>query len=274
MKKTIVSSTLGLLLLFAGNVYAAEDETAVDPNSELYDTSRVIEEAEYELTEENSEKALLQDEYADDRLNEAEVSLDKGDEANAEELLEDYEEHVKQAEEDMEAAKENGEDISTVEETLVENSQKRSENLRALLEREDLPEEAKAGIAKALENQQKAEQNYLAARKKAEEAQEVAQEEAQEETQEKEQEKAQEKQEKAQEKAQEKQEKAQEKAQEKQEKAQEKAQAQQEKAQEKAQAQQEKAQEKAQAQQEKAQEKQEKAQEKASEQQGRASGRP
>ncbi|WP_156290368.1 DUF5667 domain-containing protein [Oceanobacillus salinisoli] len=226
MKKTIMSSIIfGLVLLFAGNVYADEDEAVVDPNSELYDTSRIIEEAEYDLTEENSEKVLLQDEYADDRLNEAELSLDEGNEEKAEELLEDYEEHVKQVEEDMEAAKEAGEDISAVEETVVENSQKRSENLRALLEREDLPEEAKAGITKALENQQKAEQNFLAAQKKAEEAQEKAKEQ-----QEKAQETAKEQQEKAQETAKEQQEKAQETAEEQQEQAQEKGKGQQERA--------------------------------------------
>jgi uncharacterized protein YoxC len=93
-----------------------------------------MEEAEYELTEENGEKALLQDEYADERLKEAEIVLEEGDEQKAEELMEDYNEHVQEIEQNIDAAKEAGEDISKVEEIVAENIKKRSENLSALLE--------------------------------------------------------------------------------------------------------------------------------------------
>ncbi|OIJ22395.1 hypothetical protein BKP45_07095 [Anaerobacillus alkalidiazotrophicus] len=169
MKKIITSITVGLLLI-GGNSYSAEEQEIIKPDSELYDTSRLIEEAEYELTEDNGEKALLQDEYADKRLSEAEMAFDEGDEQKAEELMEDYNEHMQEIEENIEAAKEAGDDISKVEEIVAENSQKRFENLQALLEREDLPEAAKLGIKKALENKKMAQQRFSEALKKAEAA--------------------------------------------------------------------------------------------------------
>lgn len=166
MKKMIASMTVGLLLM-GGNVFAAEGQEILDPNSDLYDTSRLMEEVEYELTEENGEKALLQDEYADARLNEAEVVLDEGDEQKAEELMEEYNEHLQEIEQNIEAAIEAGEDILQVEEIVAENSQKRSEKLSTLLERENLPEQAKVGIFKALENQKMAELKFMEALNKA-----------------------------------------------------------------------------------------------------------
>lgn len=169
MKKIITSITVGLLFI-GGNSYAAEEQEIINPDSELYDTSRLIEEAEYELTEDNGEKALLQDEYADKRLSEAEMAFDEGDEQKAGELMEDYNEHMQEIEENIEAAKEAGDDISKVEEIVAENSQKRFENLQALLEREDLPEAAKLGIKRALENKKMAQQRFSEALKKAEAA--------------------------------------------------------------------------------------------------------
>jgi hypothetical protein len=220
MKTIIAGATLGLLL-FGGNVYAAEDQEIVDPNSDLYDTSRSIEEAEYELTEDSGEKALLQDEYAGERLEETEVVLEEGDEEKADELMADYNESLQEIDQNIDAAKEAGEDVSDVEAIVTENSQKRSENLTALLDREDIPEEAKAGISKALENQQKAEQKFLEAQKKAEEARAKAEEKKEEAMKKAEEakEKAEEKREEANERAEEKREAANEKAEQKREKA-------------------------------------------------------
>lgn len=49
-------------------------ETVVTPDSELYDTIRLIEEGEFDLTEDSKEKALLQDEFAEKRENELETA--------------------------------------------------------------------------------------------------------------------------------------------------------------------------------------------------------
>jgi hypothetical protein len=180
MKKKVLCIVLGLTLLFAGQAFAEEDVEVVNPDSELYDTTREMEDAEYDLTEDTGEKILLQDQYAGERLDETEIALENGDQETSEELLEDYNEHVQERDKNIEEAKAAGEDITEVETVVAENSKKRSENLSALLEREDLPEGAKAGITKALENQEKAMQKLESAQEKAEAARQKGEEKAQE----------------------------------------------------------------------------------------------
>jgi hypothetical protein len=180
MKKKVLCIVLGLTLLFAGQTFAEEDVEVVNPDSELYDTTREMEDAEYDLTEDTGEKILLQDQYAGERLDETEIALENGDQETSEELLEDYNEHVQERDKNIEEAKAAGEDITEVETVVAENSKKRSENLSALLEREDLPEGAKAGITKALENQEKAMPKLESAKEKAEAARQKGDDKAQE----------------------------------------------------------------------------------------------
>ncbi|MCD8500735.1 MAG: DUF5667 domain-containing protein [Bacillaceae bacterium] len=136
---------------------AIHHETAViTPDFEVYETIRMIEEVEYELTEDVTEKISLQDEYADKRLAEIEEMVEAGLEDEIEELLKDYEKHMEEVEKVLEEAKEEETDLTDVEEVISEKNEKRFENLLLLLEREDLPEQAKAGISRAIANKHRA----------------------------------------------------------------------------------------------------------------------
>ncbi|KHF38704.1 DUF5667 domain-containing protein [Halalkalibacter okhensis] len=166
MKKLVIATTVCLLLV-AGVVHANQEKDIVSPESELYETVRVIEETTIELTKDPGEKTLLEDEYAKNRLLEAEEMLAVGNEEAAESSIDDYNEHMDAIEKNLAEAKERGKDISEVEVIINENMEKRSENLRSLLDRDDIPEQAKAGITKAIENQAKAKQRAEEARSQA-----------------------------------------------------------------------------------------------------------
>ncbi|MDR5658853.1 DUF5667 domain-containing protein [Serpentinicella sp. ANB-PHB4] len=177
MKKLIVTSMVGVLLI-SGTVYADEQQEVLTPESELYETIRLIENNEYELTEAYEEKALLQDEYADRRLEEMEEVLKEEDQEAAERLIEDYNEHIEEINKNLELGRGLGNDITNVESLVAQNSLKRSENLSTLLEREDIPEEAKEGISKAIENQNQVSERLAEALEKASQAREQAEERA------------------------------------------------------------------------------------------------
>ncbi|QOY36857.1 DUF5667 domain-containing protein [Anaerobacillus isosaccharinicus] len=153
-----------------------ENEAAVEvtTESDLYDTIRLIEEGEFDLTEDSKEKALLQDEFAEKRENELETAIETGNEEVVEKILEDQEQHLEAIESILEEAEAIGEDLTELEEVITEIIAKRSRNLLALLEREHLPEQAKAGIRKALANQERAMQRKTT---KESESNEVAVEE-------------------------------------------------------------------------------------------------
>jgi Domain of unknown function (DUF5667) len=289
--KKLLASGIVLGSLFVASTAVSAEETSpeiVSADSELYETVRVMEDTEYSLTESPEEKIILQDDYAEKRLLEAIEQLENGDEESAEELLNEYDEQVQHIEESLENAVDDNEDISNLETIVEENAKYLKENLLALLEREDLPDTAKAGITKALENQARAMKNFAKALEKAElammngnsnngskdkdeveenlddtnEAAEKADEEA-----EKAAEKAQEEAEKAEEKAREEAERAEEKAREEAERAEEKAREEakraEEKAKEEAKRAEEKVREEAKRTEEKAREEAERAREKA-----------
>lgn len=168
IKKTVLSSTLAAALVIGGVVHAEENSTSeieivehyetpiITPEFELYETIRIIEEIEYELTEDVTEKILLQDEYADKRLAELEEMVEVGLDDKVEELLEDYEKHMEEVEKNLEEAREEGTDLTDLEDVISDKKAKRFENLLLLLEREDLPEQAKTGVSKAIANKQRA----------------------------------------------------------------------------------------------------------------------
>ena len=176
--KILLGTLLAVFLFFGADVYAEEQQEIVSPESELYETTRLMEDTEYEYTEDNGEKALLQDEYADKRLLEAEELLENDNEEAAEAILDDYNQHVEEVEQNLDEARKNGGEISDIEALVAERFAKRSERLTALLEREDLPQQAKEGISRALTNQEKARQRFADALLKAREAREQAGERA------------------------------------------------------------------------------------------------
>lgn len=175
MLRTLIGLLLVIILL-SGTVFAEdsgieENNEVVAPDSELYDTTRLIEENEYELTESNSEKALIQSDNADKRITEVENMLEEGNPEIIEELMEDYNKKLNTIEENLQIAAEKQEQgIADIEKLVMEKSAERNKNLTSLLGREDLPQQAKAGITRALENQQRAMQHLAEAMRKREEA--------------------------------------------------------------------------------------------------------
>lgn len=170
MKKQIFSLALGLTLTVGyGHFYAhaegttdATDSQVVDPNSATYDTSRLIEDSVYDLTDDSAEKALLQSDYAEKRVEESELALHDGDTEQAQELINESNDSAEQATEDLNEAKtDDSKDVSDVVKQLQENTQTRVEHLTSLSAK--LPQQAQEGIAKAIDNQKKALEKATAA---------------------------------------------------------------------------------------------------------------
>ncbi|MFZ3577001.1 DUF5667 domain-containing protein [Virgibacillus sp. DJP39] len=155
MLKRIAGLTLGLGLVVGGQVYADEGDQVISPDSDFYDTTRLMEEAEYELTNDYSDRAMLQDQYAEERLGEVRLAIENGDQETAEELVKDFEGHVEEAELNLDEAVSEGEDLSGVDEELQEEIKNSIQQLTALLERANFPEQARKGILRALANQEK-----------------------------------------------------------------------------------------------------------------------
>ncbi len=172
MKKWI-SGLVCVAMLVPGAVFATDSPTVLTPDAEVYETVLLIEEAAYLVTEDPADKALLQDELAENRLEEAEaVILLGGDPEVVEGLLADMDESLELVDENLAMARLNGEDIAVIEAAIAEKYAARTDRMNALLAREDLNEHAQAGIAKAIENQANAMDNIVQAKLRAGQGQE------------------------------------------------------------------------------------------------------
>lgn len=115
-------------MLIGGAVQAeenpTEDQSYVSPDSEVYHMSRFMEQAEYELTEDKTIKALLQDGFAEERLAEIKELIEMDSQEEVDELFKEYEQHLEEIKKNLEAAKAEGEDVTEVEETVekIKNS--------------------------------------------------------------------------------------------------------------------------------------------------------
>lgn len=179
MKKFLISF-ITITLLLSGTVFAdggeKDKDEIVSPDSELYDTTRLIEDNEYELTEDSAEKALIKNDNADKRLEEADKMLEEGDEEKAAKLIEDYNEIITTIQTNLEEAMNNQEDgVSDIEAKIIERSQVRGERLNRMLSREDLPAEAKAGMVKAYQNHMRAMERLVLKKQEREQAKENGQ---------------------------------------------------------------------------------------------------
>ena len=167
MKKWIAGLVM-ISMLVPGLVFAEETEGVLTPDSEVYETVLLIESAEYDLTEEPEDKVLLEEEFADNRLDEIEeVLLQEGDPEVVEELLEDLDGHIALIDENMEKIRLKGLSGADLEAAVAEKFADRTAKMNALLASEDLTEEAKAGIAKAIANQERAMENFIRAKEQA-----------------------------------------------------------------------------------------------------------
>lgn len=154
MKKELVTLVLGTSMFVGGHAFAEETETVISPDSELYDTTRMMEEIEYELTEDASDRAILQDQYATERLEESEVAIENGDVETAEELLEEANESAEQADEDLTEAstseEEDAEEVEEIEKEFSNSIEKHALVLEKLLAHKQLSDKAKFGISNAI----------------------------------------------------------------------------------------------------------------------------
>lgn len=172
MKKLITTVVLvgGITM---GGVTFANENVKITPESELYETISLIVEGNVELTEDGEGKAAIQDEHTENLLDAVESVIETGNNQAIEQLFKDINETLKAIDNIVEEADKIGEDISELEKVITEIIATRSQNLLALLERENLPEQAKAGIRKALVNQEKALQRAGKAKKLWEQVEEA-----------------------------------------------------------------------------------------------------
>jgi len=177
MKKLVTSIVVGSLL-FGGVAYANEGYEVVSADTEIHETVESTEEAEVVLTEELDEEAVLEEEdvlteeldeevVLEDEdiakiLEEIEEALENSTGETKEKLIEDLNKLIEDLNKNLEEIDEKeSDDIIVIDSQDKEKSSRRGENLLRLLEREDLPATAKAGITKALANQERAKAKKL-----------------------------------------------------------------------------------------------------------------
>lgn len=173
MLKKIMIITAAVLLLFGGSVWAVDGngpETLLTPKNPFYDAGQAIENAQYELATDLEEKIMVQDEYSKRRLAAMENA---GDPEDFNELLATYAEHEQELGELLEELE--GPDAEEIVGLVEESSVKKSERLdEMMVDENDLPEVARAGVDKALKNQEMAMEKLEGALKRAREAHENA----------------------------------------------------------------------------------------------------
>ncbi len=178
MLKKSFTVVIIFMFLFMASALGAEGEVeTATPEDPLFDTVRSLEDAQYDLAEDEEEKVALQDEFAERRLD----ALDEMEEAEAElieEVLEDYMNHERELGQILEGM--DGPNAEALIALVDKASEKRGQRLAQNLEREDLPEEAREGMQRALANQEMAREKMKAALERAQNLREAAKEAGQE----------------------------------------------------------------------------------------------
>ncbi|ARK29569.1 hypothetical protein [Halalkalibacter krulwichiae] len=143
------------------------NETATDENfidDDLVDYVNAFKEVALDLTENEADKMLLLTEFISHSNDKLEVLLHSERVEEAAIILNTYNEDIEKVndflEESalMEIVEEDMIVITEIEEALIESTSMRSVNLEAMLEEENLPAPALAGIKKALDNQARAQE--------------------------------------------------------------------------------------------------------------------
>ncbi len=172
MLKKIMIIMATVLLFFGGSVWAMDGngpETLLTPPNPSYNAAKAIENAQYELATDLEEKIMIQDEHSKRRLM---AIKNAGDFEDFNELLAAYAEHEQELGERLEELEgPNAEEIFGL---VKESSEQKSVRLTEILEDENLPEVAREGVAKALENQEMAMDKLEEALDRAQEAHEGA----------------------------------------------------------------------------------------------------
>ncbi|PKM79685.1 MAG: hypothetical protein CVU88_05280 [Firmicutes bacterium HGW-Firmicutes-13] len=153
-----------ILLAFSSIGFAAlSTADTLTPDSPLYPTALYLEEAQTGLTRSNMGKALLQLNFAERRINAMEAVLENGRPELLDELVAANRKHLENAQELTDMASD-GPDFDKVVELVTQAHERRQERLQEILDYKDIPDAARAGIQKAMENQVKAFENFCETR--------------------------------------------------------------------------------------------------------------
>lgn len=167
IKKIAVICALSLLLSSAGLVYASNNST---PDSSLYQLKGLIEDSVMELTQDKVQTAEWALAFAESRMNMLEDELENGRPDFVEDLLAENEALVRRAEAEINDAPEDQGNLEETIQKVTDAHERRTARLQDIIDNKDIPDVAKEGIAKAMENQENAYQNFLRAMQKAQDA--------------------------------------------------------------------------------------------------------
>ena len=176
IKKIALICVLSLLLSSAGLVFAGNNS---NPESPLYPLRGLVEEGIMGLTQGNAEKALEAVRFAENRLEMLEEEVEKGRPDFVDLLLQENEAYMNEAQNQIENAEENeyDENLEKAIEQVSAAHERRQARLQDMIDNKDIPEAAKDGMGRAMENQVRAFENFMNAMDKAQEARENGEEE-------------------------------------------------------------------------------------------------
>lgn len=161
MKKLIGLLMALLLIVSAAPVFAQEEaEAGTGPDSALYGLDRAFERISLALTVDRAKKAEKRLQIASERLAELMEMVNKGKPEFAGMLANDHAKEIEKAEEDIEAVKAQGRDVTEVSQRVAEATSKHITVLTALLDK--VPEQARAGIQNAIEKSSRGRERALA----------------------------------------------------------------------------------------------------------------
>lgn len=171
-KKSFVSLLIALFIMgIGGGILAGEGDDPVGPENPLYNAARGVEESQIDLVNTASEKAAFQNEFAERRM----AAIENADymaEADLEELLGDLNGHERALGLLLEGM--SGPDAEEIIALVDEASKKRGEKLENMSKNENLPQSARDGMKRALENQEEARKKMADALREAQQKREAA----------------------------------------------------------------------------------------------------
>lgn len=139
---------IALALAGTGGVVVASDQAA--PGDTLYSIDQVAERVRLALATSSEARAEIEASRAQERIEEAMRLVEQNRERNIEEALERYREHVENANQRIDEARQQGRDVDAILERLAENYTRHQEVLSDVYDR--VPENARGAVQRAIEN--------------------------------------------------------------------------------------------------------------------------
>lgn len=147
-----VAIILCILMLTMAPVLAQEadlPDAGVKPGSLLYGLDKAFERIELTMARGNAKKAEVHLKHAKERLSEAKVLSEEEKAEHVKEALDGYEEDMGKTVEEIEKAKDKGQNVSAIVKEVNESIDKHVEVLKLVLEK--VPEKAKAAIQRNID---------------------------------------------------------------------------------------------------------------------------